>query len=322
MLLNLIIDGNYILSRLVFTLHKNNLLYGALYTSLENTISNYRKIYPFCNIYFVSDSKEKSWRKDINKDYKSGRKKDSDIDWNFVYDTYNQFKKQANIKILESPNIEGDDWISYLVHRTNSNGESNLIISNDHDIKQLIKFDLNNEFINFMTNEMYNKGKLFMPKNWRLFVDGIRKLPNDDIFNLNDNREFLNLMVLFTAKYDLEEVDCVKSLMLKVISGDTSDNIKSVYQNKDKTGRTRGIGIKGAESVIERYYQEFGEPKLSDPDLHENIADLIIEKKKLSRLKMDEIISRIKQNITMVDLRLSSLPDNIVEKMKIVYEGV
>ena len=37
MLCDLIIDGNYILSRLVFTLHKNNLLYGALHKSLENT---------------------------------------------------------------------------------------------------------------------------------------------------------------------------------------------------------------------------------------------------------------------------------------------
>ena len=41
MLVDLIIDGNYILSRLVFTLHKNNLLFGALNRSLENTIKNY-----------------------------------------------------------------------------------------------------------------------------------------------------------------------------------------------------------------------------------------------------------------------------------------
>ena len=81
MLLNIIIDGNYILSRLVFTLHKNNLLYGALYTALENTISNYKKWYPFTNVYIVSDSKEKSWRKSINSKYKSHRKKDSEIDW-------------------------------------------------------------------------------------------------------------------------------------------------------------------------------------------------------------------------------------------------
>jgi 5'-3' exonuclease len=322
MLLNLIVDGNYILSRLVFSLHKNNLLYGALSLSLENTISNYRKIYPFCNIYFVSDSKEKSWRKDINKDYKSGRKKDSDIDWNFVYDTYSEFKKNLNIKVLECPKIEGDDWISYLVNATNLRGESNLIISNDYDIKQLIRFDLNKRIINLMTNEMYNKGKFFMPKNWKIFIESIKCLPNDDIFNLNDNSEFLSLIDVFLLKYELVEIDSVDSLLLKVISGDTSDNIKSVYSKKDKNGNIRGIGIKGAESIISRYYQEFGDPNLSDPDLYENIADLIIEKKKLSNSQMPNLINRIKQNINMVDLRLTSIPDHIVEKMKTEYERI
>lgn len=43
---------------------------------------------PFTNIYLVSDSKEKSWRKKIVDDYKGTNKKDTDIDWNFVYTAY------------------------------------------------------------------------------------------------------------------------------------------------------------------------------------------------------------------------------------------
>ena len=94
--LNLIVDGNYILSRLVFTLHKNNLLYGALHQSLDNAISNYKKWFPFKKVFIVSDSKEKSWRKKLNQNYKSTRKKDSDIDWEFVFTAYNEFK--SNLK--------------------------------------------------------------------------------------------------------------------------------------------------------------------------------------------------------------------------------
>ena len=143
MLLNCIIDGNYILSRLVFTLHKNNLLYGALTQSLENTVTNYKKLYPFTNMYLVSDSKEKSWRKTLNSNYKANRKKDSDIDWGFVYKAYDEFKQNLKgTKLLESPRIEGDDWIAYLVQKTNDMGQSNFIVSNDHDIKQLIRFNL------------------------------------------------------------------------------------------------------------------------------------------------------------------------------------
>jgi 5'-3' exonuclease len=234
-------------------------LYGALHTSLENTISNYKKIFPFKRIYLVSDSKEKSWRKDVYKEYKAKRKKDSDIDWQFVYDTYSEFKKNTNVKVVECPNVEGDDWISFLIDITNKKGESNLVISNDHDIKQLIRYDINNGFITFM---------------------------------------------------------------IKVISGYISDNIKSVFQSRDKSGNIRGIGIKGAQSIIIKYSEEFGEPDLNDPDIYENFADIIIEKKKISRNKMPFIIDSIKNNVHIIDLRLSNIPEEIIAKMKNTYYSV
>jgi 5'-3' exonuclease len=322
MLLNCIIDGNYILSRLVFTLHKNNLLYGALYQSLENTVLNYRKIYPFHNVFIVSDSKEKSWRKSLNNNYKSNRKKDSDIDWGFVYSTYDEFKKNVkNCKILESPTIEGDDWISYIIHNTNIKNQSNYIVSNDHDIKQLIKFDLERLFINFMSNQMYNKEKLFLPRNYQIFLNKIKNLDNtNDIFNLNDNSEFVSLMTRIISKYELSEIDSLQSLLLKLISGDVSDNIQSVYQTV-KAGRSRGIGQKGAESIYSLYIDEFGEPEISDPDLFENIADIICEKKKISKTNIDNIVNNIKSNMSLIDLRIDNLPNEIVEKMKSVYNS-
>jgi len=156
---DLIIDGNYILSRLVFTLHKNNLLFGALHKSLENTLNNYRRWYPFANIYLVSDSKEKSWRKQLTKTYKATRKKDNDIDWSFVYTAYDEFKQSMRglVKVLEAPTIEGDDWISFLCDKANLEGRSTIIVSNDYDIKQIVCYGLDPLFINIMTNEMHNK---------------------------------------------------------------------------------------------------------------------------------------------------------------------
>ena len=70
MKINLILDGNYLLQRNVFSLHKNNLLYGALESSLEISVNNYRQWFGFENVYFVSDSKEKSWRKQLYNEYK------------------------------------------------------------------------------------------------------------------------------------------------------------------------------------------------------------------------------------------------------------
>jgi 5'-3' exonuclease len=321
MLLNCIIDGNYILSRLVFTLHKNNLLYGSLYQSLDRTIENYRKIYPFSNIYIVSDSKEKSWRKSLHSNYKMNRKRDSDIDWTFVYDTYSEFKKNVNIKILESPRIEGDDWISYVVHKSNDKNISNYIVSNDYDIKQLLKYNLDKNYINLMSNQMYNQEKVFLPKNYQIFLNKVKSMSNnDDIFNLNDNSEFLSFMNKIKSNSQLYEIDNIHSLLVKLISGDNSDNIKSVYQVV-KSGKTRGIGEKGAESIYNLYVEEFGDPDISDPDLFENIADIICEKKKISKSNINLITENIKSNMKLINLDLDNFPKEIINSMNEVFNG-
>jgi 5'-3' exonuclease len=315
MLLSCIIDGNYILSKLVFTLHKNNLLYGALDQALENSILNYRKIYPFSDFYLVSDSKERSWRKELLTEYKTNRKKDSDIDWKFVYSTYDRFKSRlSGVKILEYPRIEGDDWIAFLVQKLNEDKKSTMIVSNDYDIKQLITFNLEGMWINFMSNEMFNKQKIFLPSNYQIIIDKIRKLPNDDIFNLNDNSEFLSLFKKFETKYEISEINNMESLFIKIVSGDSSDNIHSVYR-VNKNGRVRGIGFKGAQSIYNSYINEFGEVSLTDPDLYENIADIICEKKKLSKSMIGKIVSNINGNMKLIDLRMNNFPSDILNSM-------
>lgn len=320
--LDLLIDGNYILSKLVFTLHKHNLLYGGLHKALENNISGYRKWYPFTNIYLVSDSKEKSWRKKIVDDYKGTRKKDTDIDWNFVYTAYGEFKDSLkNIKVLEAPHIEGDDWLSYLTERANHEGRSVIIVSNDYDIKQMVNYSLEPLTINLMTNEMYNKEKLFLPKNYQVFLNKLSRLPNDDIFNLNDNVEFLGLLDNFINKYEVHEIDPMESLIIKIISGDSSDNINSVW-SVTKNGKKRGIGAAGAKTIYDEYLLEFGEVNLLDPDLHENIADLICEKKKLGKSQISPIVGNIEMNVRLIDLRMSNLPQEVVSRMTKVFEAI
>ena len=323
MVCDLIIDGNYILSKNTFTLHKNNLLFGALHKSLENTVNNYRKWYPFANVYLVSDSKEKSWRKQLTTSYKATRKKDSDIDWTFVYGAYGEFKKSMSglVKVLEAPHVEGDDWISFLVTKANKEGRSTIIVSNDYDIKQIVSYGVDPLFINIMTNEMYNKEKLFLPKNYQIFLNKVSHLPSDDIFNLNDNSDFLNLLDRFINKYELNEINPVESLVIKIISGDQSDNIGSVW-SVVKNGKKRGIGAKGAQTIYNEYISEFGEINLGDPDLYENIADLICEKKKLSKTQIESIVENIKGNMKLIDLRLHNSPDEIIEKMNNGYSNI
>ena len=316
---NLIVDLNYILMRSVYSLSKSNMLYGNLTRALETSVMNYRRWFPFEKIYLVSDSKEKSWRKALYDKYKENRKRDTDIDWEFVYNSYAEFKEYIStkgFKILETNGIEGDDWISYIVETSNKKGISNLIVSNDYDIKQLLKYDTNEDYINIMTNEIFNKTKLFMPKNYTIFFNKLKKFNNNDIFTLTNNPEFYKLISGFLEKHEVVEINPVESLLIKMISGDTSDNIESVYITYGVNGKRRGIGSSGAESIIFNYSTEFGEPLLEDPNLISNIADLVMEKRKVNSSHTDDIIKNINLNQKLVDLRLLNLPNEIVSKMK------
>ena len=315
--LNCIIDGNYLLHRHVHTLHKNNLLYGALENSLDIAISNYRKWFPFTNIYFVSDTKKKSWRHKLYKDYKAKRNRDSDIDWGFVFDTYISFKEKLNdkkIKLFELDHIEGDDWVTFIVQESNKKGQSNLIVSNDYDIKQILNFQLDPAIINFMTNEVFGKQKFFLPKNYQVFLTKIKGNLKESIFDIDDDSDFLNYIKSIQEKHEIVETDSVQSLLLKVISGDASDNIKSVLGPAQ--GTKKGIGIVGAKTILEMYKQEFGDPVLNDPDLFENIADLICEKKKINRSQISKISDNIRKNMELINLEVNNLPTEVIQRMK------
>jgi 5'-3' exonuclease len=185
----------------------------------------------------------------------------------------------------------------------------------------MVNYSLDPLTINLMTNEMYNKEKLFLPKNYQVFLNKLSRLPNDDIFNLNDNVEFIGLLDNFINKYEVHEIDPMESLIIKIISGDSSDNINSVW-SVTKNGKKRGIGAAGAKTIYDEYLLEFGEVNLMDPDLHENIADLICEKKKLSKSQISPIVGNIELNVRLIDLRMCNLPDEVVNRMAKVFENI
>jgi hypothetical protein len=320
MKVNLIIDGNYILNKIVYSLDKYNLLYGQLFLSLEKNTKNNMNLYSFENIYFVSDSRGTSWRKKLYSDYKNREKPESSIDWSFVYETYDNFKKSlpSRVKLFEKNSIEGDDWISFLVDDSNKKEISTIIITNDHDIKQKLNLSLNPLWINIMINEINNKEKIFLPLNWKLFLDSVSRIEND-LFDLNNNSTFLKIFNRFVTNYDLIEVDSKKSLLLKLISGDKSDTIKSVWLTKTKNGEFRNIGIDGANKIIDIYTKEFGDISMDDPDMFENIADIICESKKISKTNIEKIVKNINFNYKLISLELSNLPSDIVNKMESKY---
>jgi 5'-3' exonuclease len=320
----LIIDGNYLLNKLVFPLHSEKLLYGALYRSLENSLKFYKSIYPFEKVYFVSDSKKASWRKKFLTTYKENRIKNVEIDWEFCFTCYNEFKQSiiSSTIMLEEPEIEGDDWISYIVDKCNKESMSTYIVSVDHDIKQLLKWNIDPLFMNIMCNEQNNKQKLYLPKGYNIFMNKLSKSGSKDLFNTNDNFLFLETINKLIEKYEIKESDPAESLFVKIISGDKGDNIPSCYKSMTKTGKERGIGAAGAESLHEEYIKEFSEVDFNNSEIFQNIAELICESKKLASDQVESIKKNLGKNYFLINLDLSKMPKNIVSIMDGVYENL
>lgn len=315
---NLIIDGNYMLYRAVFILHKLRTLYGDLETLLFNDYTNITNAYSFNTIYFISDSRT-SWRKAFYKDYKGKRKKEEKIDWEFVFETFDNFKEaiksRHNCLTYQIDPFEGDDIIAYLVKESNKEGYSNFIVSNDGDLHQLLTFSTAENYINLIYNHKFQNEILYAPKDYNIFLKHIEETTQGDIFDLNEDIEFINYFDKVTSRAKIAEVSNEKSYFKKLVAGDSGDNILSVVKF---SSTTKGIGEAGSNKVYDMYKERYPEDINFDSDIFvDRLCDILSIYKKN---KEEEWKDKVKENIIMSRklTRLDSkyLPDGFKEILK------
>lgn len=321
---NLIVDTNYILYRTVYALTKTNTLYGDLEKCLEVSFEVFLHKYPFKNIYLVSDSKKSSWRKQLMPQYKAGRKDKRDkeeIDWEFCFNTYDHFKSNLTnkrISVLEADGVEGDDWIRYLIEKSNNESLSCVYVASDKDLNQFLEFNLAKGYINIQWYDNYTNTKVYMPKNYVLFIEGLKEIQTD-IFNMSENYEFNNLITDLTKRAMIEEVDKEISLFVKIISGDKSDNIRSVIEVPLKTNplKTQGIGDAGALKIYHSFKQDYPEDiNFADNQWLSDLLPYILTYKKIDSKKYnDEVEQKLKLNRSMIHLHENYIPKNISSKI-------
>lgn len=324
MKVDLIIDANYILSKTVFSLHKNKTLFGSLFNTMKRVVADFRNNYPYNEVFFVSDSKKGSWRKTLYKEYKENRKKDSDIDWDFCYRTYDEFKEylksETRIKVLEGDEVEGDDWISFLVDKSNTNGHSTVIVTNDHDIKQMVSQSTNPLYINIIVNEMFSDNRMFVPSNYEIFLNKLQEsISNSNIFDLNDDNEFMRLLNRFSEVCEIKSVEPHATLLLKMIIGDKGDNIFSAWTKKTN-GRRIGIGETVGKRIADEFLSENIIPDLDSQDSLESLTDIIMEHKKIQHYDFDNIVNNLRYNKRLMSLNIVDLPQHIVDRMELGLE--
>ena len=321
----LTIDGNYLLSKNVFALHSSNSLYD-LPSYLAYNFKKLAELKGFYKIFFVSDSRKKSWRCGVYPDYKGTRKKDPAIDWEYAHIVYKEFKDilQSENKaiVLEEDCIEGDDWISEITKKLNKNNIGNLIMSADQDLQQLVDLSFTNNYMNIQFDDKKGKEKVFIPEGYLRFLS--ENPSNEDSFDLFDLKGSTNNFdpLLLLHKYSVVEINNSRILFKKIIEGDKkSDNIPPIWTEPQvrKDGKTiiKGIGDKQGDNIFTMFSEKNTVKFDSHIPFKSDVID-ILEKVKGFEFTAETrnfVKNNLIRNIKLIYLHEKFIPEDLKVKL-------
>lgn len=278
------------------------------------------------DIVFIKDSH--SWRKDLllQQAYKGNRKKIQDnIDKEGFGEVINSFSKTIEsfgIKVSQVEGSEGDDLIFDWTETLFQNGRSSLIFSTDKDLTQLVKCVDGVHIIQFapLTNKLYickESNDFFESLNQK--IDLTPENLFGEVFSVSVENDPLKKFVSNTT-IEIVEPEVVR--FMKIVSGDSSDNIYPVYFKKgDENTRSKGIGIKTAEKIYNEFVNrlgcKFNYTIYSNDEALKMLCNVIYE---VAKIKDDNFTKRmlfenIKTNSKLVSLTEESIPDYVMTDM-------
>jgi len=338
----LLIDGNYFLHSRLFVLPrpKNGVMLEdeASRASLMRKLaidlaSEVRKMRGFIDKVVVAVD-ARSWRKDLfpTAEYKGTRKADSSIDWNAVYDVYEEFQnilQKHGVVVHKIEGAEADDvlfgWSTLLINK----GRNSIIWTGDKDLIQLVNYS--------KANDSYALWYSPVQKSLYCFKDFIDVLntsettnTDDLLFNLSTysgvKEEYKEAIKdwIQTNKVKLTEVNCDEFMFNKLLIGDKSDNIPSVvlWQKEMKGGKLRTYSItdKLADKIFQQYNKEnsqFVIDQLFNKDEIEKLADVVY--RVIGKSSVAQIKNNISQNMSLMMLHTKVIPDAIQNE---IYSSV
>lgn len=275
-----------------------------LYKDFENLLFYYKGLQPERYI-FTGDTP--SWRKKYNSDYKAKRKANSNVNWENYFkivmpEINSVFSKYSPLHY--HTDLESDDLIYYWVEKLKSKKENVIIFSSDGDLDQLVyynedswcvkinlmskKIHATKEFIDWVnSNNSVNESNSSLEKN-------INALFEYD-FNKDFSLEKSLFYDLIKDRMSFVEINPDQYLLQKIITGDSSDNIRSAYLYNN-----RGIGEKSVKKYLSMY-PNFKKSDLFDDSFLSDLAESIFTSKK-GKVSKGEIKRGLVKNINLIFL--------------------
>lgn len=332
----LIIDGNYFLHSRLFVLPRpkgspllgdkdgQNQLMRKLFIDFASEV---RKLTPFIDQIVVAvDSR--SWRKDLfpAAEYKGTRTSDNSVDWNNVFNIFEEFQS-----ILESKGVivhkvagaEADDILFGWSTQLNNEGKNCIVWTGDRDLIQLVDYNNATDAYTLWYYNSQRKLLAFEGFSETLNSESTNEISNEDmLFNMSSDevlsdklKEDMQTWVLKNG-VKIEEVNCDDFIFSKILQGDKSDNIKSVvtWTKKTKTDKIINCSIteRMSSKILEKYREIEGNFHI-DHFFSSNQVNVIVDliHQVVGKATREEIRVSFNQNLDLMLLHHSTIPEGI-----------
>ena len=297
--------------------------------------SEIRKMKPFIDeVVIAVDSK--SWRKDFypEAEYKGTRKTDDSVNWEAVYNIYNEFREllsKNGVIVQQTPGAEADDILFARATELNNQGKNCIVWTGDRDLIQLVDYS---QATDGYTLWYYNtKRNLLAFEGFSELLEqntGDTVSPDELLFNLNNDdvssdeikgkiKEWVK-----SNKVNIQEIDSRAFIFKKILIGDKSDNIESVvtYTKTMKNGKVRTFSItdKQSDKILAQYEKDFGRFEVEHlfvPEVIDKMSDVIY--RVIGNSTKESIKQRLRLNIQLMLLHVRTIPEPIMNAM---YNGI
>lgn len=338
----LVIDGNYFIFSRLFVLPRPKSIPGIedekfMSSDKDRSVlmrklsidfaSEMRKLsYIADKVVFTMDSR--SWRKDFFPDsgYKANREYDDKVDWDGIKEVTNDFLvllEKRGVIVNRVPGAEGDDLIFAWVTHLNSKGDNCIVWSGDKDLIQLVNYNRSTDSYTLWYDNTRSKFVSYPGfSKWLETKESSRDeldifSPNANFYLMDQVKQELKQFIS-KNKLELVEIYCDDFVLEKILTGDRSDNIKSVIEKPSKTGtRTFRINDKKAKKILNDFkkrHKRFSAVYLFQNEYKDEICGLVSREMKITG-KNDEIKKNLENNTKLILLHVSTIPEAIQRSM-------
>ena len=335
----LIIDGHNFFFRSLWSCFSQGVKRKLLTTEKDMDAYEKKLMLDFCSIIkqvnpiindivFVRDSH--SWRKDLllQQEYKGNRKKvQEDVDkkgFNTVTGNFLDTLRNIGVKVSYAERCEGDDLIYAWSNQLFEDGKSSLIFSTDRDLNQLVKCVNDVHIIQYgpINNKLWVSEpsyKIIQKLNEK--HDITQENLFDELFTVSIENDPFTRFIESTV---VEVVDPERVRFMKIVGGDTSDNIYPVYYKAPtETTRAKGLGAKTVEKIFNKFKEtlgcEFDYHIYGQDDTIKLLCNVIYDVAKINDENFTRrmLLENIKTNASLVALTSESIPQDVQDNMNV-----